>query len=58
MILFKIKRWLGLYKKNSSVWINVIQTDGVEYSCEVNVYEVEKEIERIKPFIKSIKICG
>jgi len=54
---FKIKKLLGFYRNKSSVWINVIQTDGVEYSAEVDINKIEEEISYLKPLVKSIKIC-
>lgn len=54
---FKIKKLLGFYRNKSSVWINVVQTDDVEYSVEVDINKIEEEISNLKPFAKSIKIC-
>lgn len=54
---FKIKKLLGFYRNKSSVWINVVQTDGVEYFAEIDINKIEEEISYLKPLVKSIKIC-
>ncbi len=53
---YNIKKFLGFYKNQPSVWIKVIQTDGVEYFCEVNKENLKDEINRVKEFSKKIII--
>ena len=55
-IKYNIKKLLGYYKNKTSVWINVIQTDGVEYFCEVNKDILKDEVKRLYQFAKNIKI--
>lgn len=53
---YNIKKFLGYYKNKPSVWIKVIQTDGIEYSCEVNKDILKDEVKRLYQFAKNIKI--
>ena len=55
-IKYNIKRLFGYYKNKPLVWIKVIQTDSVEYFCEVNKDILKEEVKRLYQFAKNIKI--
>ena len=57
MFWFYVKKFLGFYKSDNFVTIEVEQNDGASYKYSVKVSDVSKEVKRLKEFSKTIKIC-